>query len=189
DYDYDFHYASRPIMPMASLDRNGNVIYIGTLTKTIAPSVRFGFLIAPASFIHTAVSFRKSIDTQGDSLMENAIGELYKDGTMARHIKKSVNLYKERRDNLCSLLETHLNDQVSFTIPDGGMSVWTKFLHADLSIISELALKKGLIIRNGRGYDTDKVKYNSVRLGFASLNFNEQEKAVRILKEIIENQI
>ena len=189
DYDYDFHYASKPIMPMASIDQNGNVIYIGTLSKTIAPSVRFGFIVAPASFIHTAVSLRKTIDTQGDSLMENAIAELYKDGTIARHIKKSVNLYKERRDNLCSLLATHLSDQVSFKVPDGGMSVWTKFLQADLSIISELALKKGLIIRNGRGYDTDKIKYNSVRLGFASLNFNEQEKAVRILKEIINHQI
>jgi GntR family transcriptional regulator/MocR family aminotransferase len=185
DYDYDFHYTSKPIMPMASIDGNGHVIYIGTFTKTIAPSVRFGFIVAPASFIRTSVSLRKTIDTQGDSLMENAIGELYKDGTIARHIKKSVSLYKERRDNLCSLLTTHLGDQVSFAVPDGGMSVWAKFLHADLTIVSELALKKGLILRNGRGYDTDKVKYNSVRLGFASLNFAEQEKAVKILKEII----
>jgi len=185
DYDYDFHYSSKPIMPMASLDHNGNVIYIGTLSKTITPSVRFGFMVAPAAFIRTAVSLRKSMDTQGDSIMENAIGELYKDGTMARHIKKSVNLYRERRDNLCTLLKTHLKDHVSFAVPDGGMSVWTKFLHADLSIVSEQAFKKGLIIKNGRGYDTDKVKYNSVRLGFASLNPAEQEKAVKILKEII----
>lgn len=52
----------------------------------------------------------------------------------------------------------------------------------DLSIVAERALKKGLIIRNGKDYDTEKVKYNSVRLGFASLNFSEQEKAVEILR-------
>jgi GntR family transcriptional regulator/MocR family aminotransferase len=182
DYDYDFHYASKPIMPMASLDRNGHVIYIGTFTKTLAPSIRFGFMVAPAAFIRSATHLRKSIDTQGDSLMENAIAELYKDGTMARHIKKSVSLYKERRDNLCNLLKTELGKHLSFEVPGGGMSVWTKFHTADLSVVSARALKKGLIIRNGKDYDTAKIKYNAVRLGFASLNFNEQEKAVEILK-------
>jgi GntR family transcriptional regulator / MocR family aminotransferase len=78
-----------------------------------------------------------------------------------------------------------LGDHLSFKIPDGGMSVWTKFLSADLSVVSDKAFKKGLIIKNGKAYDTDKIKYNSVRLGFASLNFTEQEKAVAILKEIV----
>src|SRR5690606_23966695 len=69
DYDYDFHYTSTPMMPMASLDKQGSVIYIGTLTKTLAPSIRIGFMIAPQNFIRAAVYLRKSIDVQGDSLM------------------------------------------------------------------------------------------------------------------------
>jgi len=101
DYDYDFHYASKPMMPMASLDRHGSVIYIGTLTKTLAPAIRIGFMVAPEHFIRHAVWLRKALDTQGDSLMENAIAGLYKDGTIASHIKRSVKLYKERRDHLC----------------------------------------------------------------------------------------
>jgi GntR family transcriptional regulator/MocR family aminotransferase len=185
DYDYDFHYASRPLLPMASLDRYGNVIYLGTLTKTLAPVIRVGFVAAPASFIKTCTYLRKTIDMQGDSLMENAIAELYNDGTIARHIKRSVKLYKERRDHFCNLLQTELGGHVSFKIPDGGMAVWTNFLTADLSVVAEKAFKKGLVIKNGKAYDTDKIKYNSVRLGFASLNFAEQEKAVRILKEIV----
>ena len=185
DYDYDFHYASKPIMPMASYDSNGNVIYIGTFTKTLAPAIRFGFLVAPQKFIETATYFRKSIDRQGDSLMENAIASLYKDGTIARHIKRSVKLYKERRDFFCNLLQNELGNHVSFKVPDGGMSVWTKFLKADLKIISPKAMAKGLIIRDGTEYDTEKIKHNSARLGFASLNFKEQEKAVKILKEVM----
>ncbi len=64
DYDYDFHYSSKPIMPMASYDNRGNVIYIGTLTKTFAPAVRLGFVVAPKEFIQTVTYFRKNIDTQ-----------------------------------------------------------------------------------------------------------------------------
>jgi GntR family transcriptional regulator / MocR family aminotransferase len=184
DYDYDFHYASKPIMPMASHDRHGHVIYIGTLTKTLAPAIRFGFMVAPEKFIQSATWLRKSIDTQGDSLMENAIAELYNDGTITRHIKKSVKLYKERRDHFCNLLQDELGEAISFKIPDGGMSVWTKFVNRDLKTISSKAFTKGLIVKDGTTYDIEKIKYNAVRLGFASLNFKEQEKAVRILKAV-----
>jgi GntR family transcriptional regulator/MocR family aminotransferase len=184
DYDYDFHYASKPIMPMASHDRHGHVIYIGTLTKTLAPAIRFGFMVAPEKFIQAATWLRKSIDTQGDSLMENAIAELYNDGTITRHIKRSVKVYKERRDHFCNLLQDELGEIISFKIPDGGMSVWTKFVNRDLKIISSKAFAKGLIVKDGTTYDTEKIKYNAVRLGFASLNFKEQEKAVKILKEV-----
>ena len=185
DYDYDFHYASRPMMPMASLDRHGNVLYIGTLTKTLAPAVRIGFLIAPEHFIKHAVSLRKAMDTQGDSLMENAIAALYKDGTIASHIKKSVKLYKERRDHFCSLLTNELGDRVAFKVPDGGMSVWTKFLRADMAKVAPKAYAKGLIIKDGREYDTPARQYNAVRLGFASFNAREQEQAVSILKSVL----
>jgi GntR family transcriptional regulator / MocR family aminotransferase len=53
------------MMPMASLDRNGNVIYIGTLSKSLAPAIRVGFMVAPERFIRSATSLRKAIDTQG----------------------------------------------------------------------------------------------------------------------------
>ena len=185
DYDYDFHYASKPMMPMASLDRHGSVIYIGTLTKTLAPAIRIGFLVAPENFIRHATSLRKALDTQGDSLMENAIAGLYKDGTIPSHIKKSVKMYKERRDHFCSLLAQELGDHVSFKIPDGGMSVWTRFLRSDMAKVSKKAYTRGLIIKDGREYDTPARQYNSVRLGFASLNFKEQEQAVDILKKAL----
>jgi GntR family transcriptional regulator / MocR family aminotransferase len=185
DYDYDFHYAGKPMMPMASLDRNGNVIYIGALSKALAPAIRVGFMVAPARFIRTATWLRKSIDTQGDSLIENAIAELYKDGTIARHIKKSVRLYKERRDHFCDLLRHELGDHISFKIPEGGMSVWTHFLKNNLPAVVEKARKKGLIMSDGTDYDTGKIKYNSTGLGFASLNTGEQEKAIAVLKEVL----
>jgi len=185
DYDYDFHYASKPIMPMASLDRNGSVIYIGTLTKTFAPSVRIGFMIAPQKFIRFATYIRKAVDTQGDSLLENAIAELYKEGVISRHIKKSVKIYKERRDHFCQLLRSQLGEKISFKIPDGGMSVWTAFPGTNLEKVSSKAFEMGLIIKDGTEFDIGSIKYNSVRMGFASLNLDEQTKAMGILKSVL----
>ncbi|MFO7258601.1 MAG: PLP-dependent aminotransferase family protein [Bacteroidota bacterium] len=184
DYDYDFHYASKPIMPMASLDTTGSVIYIGTLTKTLAPAVRLGFMVAPAKFITSAVHLRRIVDMQGDSLLENGIAELYRDGTMSSHIRKTVKLYRERRDHFCQLLQSELSDEVSFKIPDGGMSVWVQF-KKNTTRIAERAYARGLLLRDGTEFDTDKVRYNAMRMGFASLNFKEQKMAVEILKECI----
>lgn len=182
DYDYDFHYSSKPMMPMASIDRYGNVVYIGTLTKTLAPAIRIGFLIANEQFVNHVASYRNLIDFQGDTFLEIAIAELYRDGTIARHIKKSLKTYKERRDHFCELLKNELGDKVSFKVPNGGMSIWTKFNKVDLKKLSAQAGKKGLEMSDGSKYNSVEKQYNSIRLGFASLNFHEQEKAIRILK-------
>jgi GntR family transcriptional regulator/MocR family aminotransferase len=182
DYDYDYHYASNPIMPMASLDQHGNVIYIGTLSKVLAPSIRVGFIIAPANFINAAAKLRRCIDGQGDSLMEAAIAQLYRNGTIVRHIKKAVKAYRERRDNFCKLLKEQIGDKVSFKTPGGGMSVWATFNDTDIKLISARAAKKGLQVSDGRIYNT-YANYNSCRLGFASLNLEEQGRAITILAE------
>ncbi|MFZ4928445.1 PLP-dependent aminotransferase family protein [Chryseobacterium sp. Mn2064] len=182
DYDYDFHYASNPIMPMASIDTNGKVIYIGTLTKTLVPSIRIGFLSAHEDFVEHAASYRHLIDFQGDGFLEVAIAELYRDGTMVRHIKKSVKTYRERRDHFCELLKKELGEKVQFTVPNGGMSVWVKFENIDLKKLSEKARSKGLEISDGSKYDSIGNPCDALRLGFASLNYTEQTKAIEILK-------
>lgn len=186
DYDYDFHYSSKPIMPMASIDAGGSVIYVGTMTKTLAPSIRFGFMVASEAFIRSATALRKYIDTQGDSLMENALASMFEDGTMTRHIKKSVNLYRARRDNFCKLLATGLGEKILFKVPEGGMSVWVNFLATDLKKVAPQAHVHGLVMRDGTDYDTDQMRYNSIRIGFASLNQDEQQRAVIILKKVIQ---
>lgn len=185
DYDYDFHYSSNPILPLASLDQTGNVIYVGTLTKTLVPSIRVGFLVGPKNFIQAVANMRRIIDRQGDSMMEAAIAGLYQDGTIARHIKKSVKLYRERRDCFCGLLKDQLGNKISFRIPEGGMSVWTTFHTGRIAEISRMAREKGLMMSDGRFYNQSGYDYNACRMGFASLNQEEQERAVGILAGIL----
>lgn len=182
DYDYDFHYASSPVLPMASLDQQGNVIYIGTLSKTLVPAIRMGFIIAPENFITAASHLRRAIDWQGDSIKEMAVARLYENGAIERHIKKMVRLYRERRDHFCNLLQQKIGDRVSFDKPDGGMAVWATFHDTDLNTVEEKVRSRKLRINDGRVYNNSSV-YNTTRLGFASLNFKEQERAIDILSQ------
>lgn len=182
DYDYDFHYSGAPVLPIASLDNSGSVIYIGTLSKTLAPALRTGFMVAPENFIRAAAYRRRWIDRQGNTLMELALAELYRNGTVASHIRKVLKIYHERRDHFCQLLADKLAKHISFKIPEGGMSVWATFLTANVKDISHKAATKGLTMSDGRLYNLH-TSHNATRLGFASLNLMEQEKAVDILEK------
>jgi GntR family transcriptional regulator/MocR family aminotransferase len=186
DYDFDFHYNNKPYIPLASIDHNHNVIYIGSITKTFAPALRIGFLIAGKEFVEACSSLRQLIDKQGDSLLEEAFASLYNTGEMERHFRKSLRIYKQRRDLFCEILRTDFKDSISFDTPEGGLAVWSIFDQAiDLKALSQRALKKGLKIANGTFYHNEVFKPNGLRLGFAALTEKEIIQSLELLKNVI----
>ena len=179
DYDYDFHYKSSPILPLASLDTKGMVLYIGGFTKLLAPMVRVGYLVAPQRLIPELNKIRQIVDRQGDMVMERAVAEMIEEGELQRHLKKVVKEYEKRRDLFCRLLREKLGETVSFDVPDGGMAIWLKFAnHIDLKKVIDNAYEKELYLRVDKQYISS---HNAFRMGFASLDCNEIEHVVDIL--------
>ncbi|BDS10811.1 MocR-like pyridoxine biosynthesis transcription factor PdxR [Aureispira anguillae] len=186
DYDYDFHYQRNPILPLASIDQLKHVIYIGSLSKVIAPAFRVGFVVAHPDLIQKMGNLRRIIDRQGDFPLEKAIAELFHTGDIQRHIRKSLFIYEQRRNRLSDLLKTHLGDCVQFQKPKGGMAIWTIFdPQIELKKTSQKALKNGLFFSDGESYTVNTPHLKATRLGFASLSLEELEAAVLILKKSI----
>jgi GntR family transcriptional regulator/MocR family aminotransferase len=186
DYDFDFHYNNKPYIPLASIDHNHNVIYIGSITKTFAPALRIGFLIAAPKFVEACSSLRQLIDRQGDSLLEEAFSCLYENGEMDRHFRKSIKIYKQRRNLFCEILETDFKDIISFDIPEGGLAVWSLFdKKINLKDLSQRSLKKGMMIGDGSFYNNEVIRPNGLRLGFASLTEQEITQSLELLRKII----
>ncbi len=155
------------------------IIYIGTLSKTIAPAIRTGYVIAPPNLILELARIRQLIDTQGDPIMELALAEMFSDGEIRRHMKKALQEYHRRRDFLCSLLTSQLSDIIDFKIPDGGLAIWAKFdKSVPLPPLTEKLKAQGLIISNGLIHNTVPHHLNSTRMGFAWMNEKEAEKAI-----------
>ncbi|MDA6072489.1 PLP-dependent aminotransferase family protein [Flavobacterium sp. AC] len=187
DYDFDFHYDNKPYLPLASIDHNQNVIYIGSISKTFAPALRIGFMVGPAKFIEAAASLRKLIDRQGDTLLEEAFALMFENGEMERHFRKSLKIYKQRRNHFCEILKTDFKDEIEFRTPEGGLAVWANFNERiNLIKMSDEASKNGLYIGNGNFYKNEAFSSNGQRMGFASLDENEIEKALGILKKILQ---
>ena len=184
DYDYDFNYNHAPILPLASHDTHGNVIYIGSVCKTVAPVFRIGYLIAPKEFVDEAAKVRRFIDRQGDALLELTFADFIQSGDLDRHIKKSLKAYKVRRDLFCNLLKDELSDYFSFEIPKGGMAVWaTLSKEYSWDEVTETARNHQLEIGDWKRYDIQGNGHNSIRIGFASKNKEEIVQLIEMLKK------
>ncbi|HEY4198889.1 MAG TPA: PLP-dependent aminotransferase family protein [Mucilaginibacter sp.] len=186
DYDFDFHYDNKPYLPLASIDHHDHVIYIGSISKTFAPALRIGFMAGLPAFIDAAAALRELIDKQGDTLLEEAFAVLFNDREMDRHFRKSLKIYRQRRNLFCEILKTDFKSIIEFKMPEGGLGVWTNFdPKIDLSKMADDALKNDLFIGNGSFYKNESFVANALRMGFASLNEKEIPKALGILKKII----
>lgn len=181
DYDYDFHYDNSPILPLASADHNGYVLYVGSISKTLAPTIRLGYLVGSADFIQQASRLKQLMEIRGDVLFEESVAHLFTTGEMQRHLRRSVRSYRQRRDRFCGLLKASLGDLIQFTTPQGGVAVWMVF-DQDYSIsgLSKRLYDKGIFMNDGSLYRySDTV--NGIRVGFASLDDKEIEKFTQIL--------
>ncbi|QKZ14966.1 PLP-dependent aminotransferase family protein [Spirosoma sp. KUDC1026] len=186
DYDYDFHYLSRPILPLASADRKGMVVYVGSMTKSVAPAFRIGYVVAPATLIDELARLRRIIDRQGDPMLEFALGQLFKNGDMKRHLRKALRTYHARRDWFCDLLTNELPDAIQFTKPDGGLAVWATFRpDIDPEALARQAGREGLSFANGLAHNPPGQRLNGTRLGFASSTETELTQSVLVLRKLL----
>lgn len=189
DYDYEFHYHRRPILPLASADAHGMVIYVGSLSKSVAPAFRIGYVVAPETVIDELARLRRIIDRQGDTMLEFAVGQLFRNGDLKRHLKKAHQIYAARCRHFCSLLTNEIDDAVRFREPEGGLAVWTTFDSSiDLPDLARQARTKGLTFADGLAHNPPGQQLNSTRLGFASSTENELEQSVAILRKLIKNR-
>lgn len=187
DYDYDFNYNHAPILPLASHDTNGNVIYIGSVCKTVAPVFRIGYLIASKEFVDEAAKLRGFVDRQGDALLELTFADFIKSGDLDRHIRKVMKIYKERRDLFCSLLKSELDDLFQFEVPLGGMAVWVQLKPKySWERVSEVARKHKLEVGDWKRYDSSNIRHDSIRIGFAAHTKDEIRHLIDIFKKVAE---
>ena len=132
DYDSEFRYETLPIASMHGLDRNARVIYIGTFSKVLFPSLRLGYMVIPLDLVDRFVAVRYAMDIFPPYLHQEVMADFILEGHFARHIRKMRQVYRERRsvliDSLAREFPAHRGFEVhgvdagmhlAFTLPPG----------------------------------------------------------------------
>jgi GntR family transcriptional regulator/MocR family aminotransferase len=184
DYDHETHYEGRPVLPLASHDGAGVVVYISTLSKVLAPGLRLGFVVAPPALIDRLARERYLCDHQGDHALEAAIAGLIEDDELGRHIRKMRRIYHARRDALADALARTFGDRIQFAVPSGGMAMWVE-VAPPLDPLRWLARATalGVVFQPGRDFALVPHAVRAVRFGFGACNEAELAMAVRKLAE------
>lgn len=183
DYDHEFHFSHNPALPLASYGESDKIIYVGSLSKVLAPGLRVGYLLASNKFITKCANEIMMIDRQGNSVTELAVSEIMNSGELKRHIRKTAKTYLERRNALEMLLRKETSEFADFDVPLGGLAFWVRLKkHTNVSQFIEKTSAKKINILPGSIYSDNNEGIQAFRLGFASLNNNELEKAIHRLK-------
>jgi GntR family transcriptional regulator / MocR family aminotransferase len=183
DHDFEFNFSSKPIPPLASLDKASRVIYIGSFSKILAPGFRIGFIAAPSEIIEHIVSEIMLIDRQGNIVTELAIAELLHTGEINRQSLKVSKIYDERRKIVIDLLNKELTDYIQFNVPDGGLSLWlTVHPKINMDILIKDCLDQKVRIVNGSEFHHKNKQISAISFGFASLNHKEITTGIKRLK-------
>jgi GntR family transcriptional regulator/MocR family aminotransferase len=181
DYDHEFHFDGRPVLPLASADRSGQVIYIGGLAKVVAPGLRVGFVVAPPPVIARLGEERAVTDRHGNLIVEAAIADLLDDGHIQRHVRRARRIYHERRDALVDALERRL--PLRFEVPAGGLTLWAHAPGIDVDSWRERA-RDAVLFQTGRQFAFDGARTPYLRLGFGACTPRELDQAVQRLSRV-----
>ncbi|MEM6959978.1 MAG: PLP-dependent aminotransferase family protein, partial [Myxococcota bacterium] len=181
DYDHEFHFDGRPVLPLGARDRAGVVVHIGTFSKVLAPALRIGWVAAPKPLIETLTAIRTTVDRQGDRHVERAVAELLDEGEITRHALRMRRVYRRRRACLIEALQTHLPDALTFEPPRGGLARWAHTGDVNADEWKVRAEAQGVLVQSTNEFTQGPRKARHFRIGYASLDETGLRDAVRRL--------
>jgi GntR family transcriptional regulator / MocR family aminotransferase len=183
DYDHDYRFDGRPVLPLVARSSSDlEIIYIGSLSKLLAPGIRLGYVVAAPHRLQQMAAMRAVIDRQGDVPLEYALAQLIADGDLRRHAHKARRVYRARRDILAAEIRDRLADRLAFTLPAGGLALWLRLTAGEDRAWAERAARCGLGLMPGSAFALDPERaVQAFRFGFANLDAAELRRAVELL--------
>ncbi len=186
DYDGEYRFESMPIASLQGLDRNSRVIYIGTFSKVLFPSLRLGYIVIPLDLVDRFIAVRAAMDIFPPYLFQEVLTDFLQEGHFARHIRKTRLLYKERRTALVESIYEQLGTTLEVHGEKAGMHLAVT-LPKGLNDreISMRAASQGLrLVPISPNYMGSHPRHGFI-LGYGSTPVTEMSDHVRRLRKLI----
>lgn len=191
DYDSEFRYGTRPLPSLQSLDRHSRVIYVGSFSKTLFPSLRLGYIVVPQ---HLAADFAKgsaALYREGQGWQQSVLATFIEEGHLSSHIRKMRAIYSQRRQALISAINHEFNGALPILGDDAGLHLVLGLPNDcdDLSIEAQ-ALALGIAAPAlSRYYKCSDTAQRGLLLGYASVEDRQIPIAFAQLARVIRSFI
>jgi 2-aminoadipate transaminase len=195
-------YEGEHIPPLVVLDREnlrrddgysiGNVIYLSTFSKTLAPGLRLGWIVAPPEIITKLVQLKQGTDLHTSTFNQYVAYEVARDGFLDQHVKFIRQLYRERRDVMLEALQESFPPEVTWTHPHGGLFLWVT-LPQDLDIqeVLQSAIRENVAFVPGDAFyahpETESSQH--MRLNFSSATPEQIREGIMRLSLAVKSQL
>lgn len=170
DYDAEMQYAGKPSPALKAIDHEGRVIYIGSLSKTLSPGLRIGYVVAPAEVVVRLRMLRRLMIRHPATNNQLAAALFISHGHYDRFLHQMREELARRAALLIEAVRGHL-PMLQFTPPDGGSALWGRFEEeVDTRLLRQAAFEQGILIESGEAFWlADAAPSNCLRLGFSSI--------------------
>jgi 2-aminoadipate transaminase len=169
----------------------GNVLYLGTFSKTLAPGLRIGWVVAPVEIIDQLVMAKQGTDLHTSTFSQMLAWEMIKTGFMDEHIRVIRRVYGERRNTMLAALERYFPEGCSWTHPEGGLFLWARVPEwIDTAELLEEAVKFRVAYVPGFAfYPAPGHGQNTMRLNFSNAQPAQIEEGIKRLGDLLKKTI
>lgn len=186
DYDGEYRFKGKPIPSLQGLDSNGRVIYLGTFSKSLIPSIRISYMVLPPALLKVYQDTYTVYQQTVSRLHQDTLYRFMKDGYWQSHLNKMRTLYRKKHTILLSAIKNHLGESVTVIGEKSGLHIVLEVSNGlnECELINR-AMKAGVKIYPFSLYYQGSIENLTpkVLLGFGSLSELELEKGILLLKE------
>jgi len=176
-----------PPKSLKSMDEIGNVLYVGSVSKTLSPGLRIGWVVGPETVINRLADIKMQMDYGSSSVSQLIVAKWLSSGLYDKHLIEVRKELKKRRDFTIELLETYYSDLATWDIPMGGSYIWIT-LKDSLSMyrIFEAAFHEKILFNPGYIYES--TSNNAFRISYSFASYDQLKDGLIRLSEIIRNK-
>ena len=184
----EIRFEGNAVPPLKTFDKAGNVVYVTSFSKIIAPSLRIAVAVAEPAVIGRFVIAKQSTDVCAPSISQLVVAEFLKNN-LAEHLKNIIPIYKEKRDQMVNCIEKYFPKSFIYQVPHGGMFVWGYFEgERDLLATFKEVVELGVAYLPGSHFFPDGSGKNTMRLNFSNATLEQIENGIKILGEYFKGE-
>ncbi|WP_284339299.1 PLP-dependent aminotransferase family protein [Devosia nitrariae] len=191
DYDSEFRFGDRPLEPLQTLDENGRVVYVGSFSKTMLPTLRLGFLLAPPS-LRAALHKAKFVsDWHSSAFAQAALARFIDEGAFARHVRRVSAVYRERHRILSAAISRDFAEHLELVPSTTGLhlTALARTMSVDhIATIARRAADRGVAVQVLSRFAVGAASRAGIMLGYGAIPTAHIEEGMNLLRACFDSE-